>query len=443
MGLAPGGAWGAGAAWAENGRSAPDRRFRQDLSIEYLNSFILPSQVFEVGELGAGETDAGRTDASNIATASTVGGLSAVTYDRQTGQFYALSDDRRDPPNSARIYELNLELDPGGNAPGSPPGDRPQLIAATVTRQITLKDANGQPYSGGFDPEGLALSPSGSFFVSTEGNPAQGLAPGIFEFARDSGALLGELPVPTKYQPGFTATGAKGRAQTPAQTPVQTPVQNQGTLPNQGFEALTLSATGSAPGDPLRLFVATEGPLVQDKPRSGLGGTARDRLLHYYLETGSLGDGRLNNGQPTNSGLGQNRPQLIAEHLYPLDPLPGSLFHGLSEILALDGEGHFLAMERALTPLGFDIKLFQITLAGASDISTVPSLGGNLRGIVPIAKQRLLHLNDLGIALDNLEGMSWGPRLGDGSRSLLLISDDNFKSFQKTQILLFKVNWGA
>ncbi len=361
-----------------------DRRFRQNLCIEYLTSLELPSQSFE---------------------GTTVGGLSALTYDPKTGQFYALSDDHGS--GQARIYELNLPITQADGATEFGP--------AEVKGLIRPKDSEGQPYGGSFDPEGLALTPQGSFFVSTEGEPSQGLPPGLFEFDRVSGDLLRELRVPEKFVPVFQAPSDE--ATQPSSTE---PVQIQGVQSNQGFESLSLSATGMAPGEPVRLFAATEGPLVQDKTATSINAAPRDRLLHYYL--------------------GEGRPLLVAEHLYPLEPLPGSVFHGLSEILALDGEGHFLGLERALTPLGFDAKLFQFTLAGATDISGTESLRGTLVDIEPIQKQLLLHLNELGIGLDNLEGMSWGPRLPDGSRSLLLISDDNFKSFQKTQILLFKVD---
>jgi hypothetical protein len=42
-------------------------------------------------------------------------------------------------------------------------------------------------------------------------------------------------------------------------------------------------------------------------------------------------------------------------------------------------------------------------------------------------------------ALDNVEGISWGPLLANGRRSLVLISDDNFGKNQVTQLLLFEV----
>ena len=37
--------------------------------------------------------------------------------------------------------------------------------------------------------------------------------------------------------------------------------------------------------------------------------------------------------------------------------------------------------------------------------------------------------------MDNLEGMTWGPPLPGGGRSLVLVSDDNFNPAQSTQFI--------
>ena len=54
-------------------------------------------------------------------------------------------------------------------------------------------------------------------------------------------------------------------------------------------------------------------------------------------------------------------------------------------------------------------------------------------------KRLVADLRTLKLAqLDNLEGMSWGPPLGAGLRSLVLMSDDNFSPRQVTQFLAFE-----
>jgi hypothetical protein len=55
------------------------------------------------------------------------------------------------------------------------------------------------------------------------------------------------------------------------------------------------------------------------------------------------------------------------------------------------------------------------------------------------SKTLLLNLDTLGIPLDNVEGMAFGPKLHGGKRTLLLVSDNNFAASQFTQFLLFAV----
>ena len=58
----------------------------------------------------------------------------------------------------------------------------------------------------------------------------------------------------------------------------------------------------------------------------------------------------------------------------------------------------------------------------------------------PVEKTLLLNLDVLGIPLDNVEGMTFGPKLPDGRRSLVLVSDNNFSPAAFTQFLLFAVS---
>jgi hypothetical protein len=112
---------------------------------------------------------------------------------------------------------------------------------------------------------------------------------------------------------------------------------------------------------------------------------------------------------------------------------------GLSDITTLEKEGYFLSLERNLTLAGFDIKIFQVVNANASDTSRIASFKNDTNEIEPLRKQLLLDLENIGVELDNLEGLALGPRLADGSQSLLLVSDDNFRPDQVTQFLLFRL----
>jgi hypothetical protein len=398
---------------------AADRRFLP-ISAEFLDSYTLPKQI----------------------EGQSIGGLSALAYDRQHNQFYALSDDRTSP----HLLRFTLDLTPLTPNPNSlqpKPELSHQIQGVSQVETLSLTDAEGNPQPpGSLDPEGLALS-AGSIYISSEGDIGQGIAPALVEFDRQTGQERRRLPIAQHYlppeQPPERSSKPGDQTDSPPNSTAADLVDDliaasrRGIQPNLGFESLSIVA--SAPGEPVRLFTATEAPLLQDlpdrspanpnpdentEPNPTAPAPWRNRLAHYSL-------------------LGDSPPLLIAEHLYPLDRRPRTLMIGLSDILALDNAGHFLAIERALSPTGFQVKLYQIAIAGASDISGYDLLQGPMTNIVPIAKQLLLDLNQLPVRLDNLEGLTLGPTLADGSPSLLLIADDNFNPIQRNQMLLFRL----
>lgn len=358
-----------------------EERLFLNLSLEFLDAYKLPSLDVEK---------------------SRVGGISALTYDRQRDRFYALSDDRGEfaPP---RFYTLRLDVNTAD-------AQHPRLKQVTVEGVTFLHDKDGNPYPKGvLDPEGLSLSPLRSLFVSSEGDIQGGIPPSVQEFDLETGNWRRDLPVPQRYAPD------------PSDPP-----QPQGIQNNLGFESLTTNpgGYGSTGVEPFRLFTATESTLLQDIDLNNPGQTGRSRMLHYLLEEG--------------------RSLLLSEHLYPLDLMPlGTLLSGLVELLAIDQGGHFLSLERYAGTSGFGGRIFQLTLGGATDTSTIASLKEPLKGVEPVHKKLLLDLSDLGIPLDNLEGMTLGPQLPDGSQSLVLVSDDNFKPEQVTQFLLFRLKKGG
>jgi hypothetical protein len=327
-----------------------------------------------------------------------VGGLSGLTYDRGRDVFYAISDDRGDNA-PARFYTLKLNLDTSN----------PQQVKfnqVDITDVTLLKNANGVTYPPGeIDPEAIALTPQASVFISSEGDRSKNIPPFINEFDLTTGRVKQALPIPQRYLPDLE--------------------NKRGIQNNLAFEGITLSPTGTLPasGEPLRLFAATESALIQDKEVAKVGQDgkipgAKNRWLHYLLS---------------------DRAEIVSEHLYQLDSPPlGAIEHGLSELQAIDTSGHFLTLERSFGLLGFRVKLFQTTTAGATDTSKIDSLKSNTT-IQPIQKQLAFDLKQLNIYIDNQEGMALGSRLPDGSQTLLLVSDNNFSKRQITQFLMFKI----
>ncbi|MEM8602863.1 MAG: esterase-like activity of phytase family protein [Cyanobacteria bacterium P01_H01_bin.121] len=379
-------------------------RLFKNLSVEFLGSTELPAdQRFED---------------------TVVGGLSGIIYDRQQDQFYVLSDARgyESPP---RFYTLQLDFDASDFQPQTTvdseldalvtavsnaiePLSSPQLaIQAEITAVTTLQDERGQPYPANqLDPEAIALSPQGTLYISSEGVRLSNAPPRLLEFDLSSGQWLQDVPVPQQFKMAFDAASHR---------------QDQGIQDNRGFEGLAIPPFGTVPaqGEPIRLFTMNESPLMQDFDPDVVEDGGRLRWLHYYI-----GDGE---------------PLLIAEHVYTLDPVPLALINGVTDLLALDQAGHFLTLERAFTPFGHQAKLFQATLAGATDVTTFPSLKGELKGITKARKQELFNLKDAGLSAENFEGMTLGPRLPDGSQSLIVVSDNNFESDQATAVLVFRL----
>lgn len=328
-----------------------------------------------------------------------IGGLSGLTYDRTTETFYAISDDRSNKA-PARAYRFKIEMQDENIA----------IAEISFEQVITLKDSNGEPFAPGtLDPEGIAFTPRHTLMISSEGDINRDIAPWIQEFDPSTGQALRSLRLPARFLPA---------------TPIRDPDPPHGIRNNLGLESLDVQWTGLSPEDPFRLFTAPESHLTQDERRTDTDRRDRIRLLHYLVNP--FGD-----------------PVLVSENAYLLEPAPeGSLSHGLSDLLTLNEEGHLLTLERSLTLNGYTARLFQVVAGNATDTSRIATLGGELTTVTPLKKQLLLDLSTLPIPLDNLEGMTLGPRLADGSSLLVLVSDNNFSAEQVTQFLFFRLMEG-
>ncbi len=318
-----------------------------------------------------------------------VGGLSGITYDAATNSYLSISDDRSQI-NPARFYSLTVAPAAGGS------------LDVNFTGVTTLLRPDGTAFPAfSLDPEGIALNPDGSVFVSSEGDTNRGFAPFVNRFERPSGTQVAALPVPTRYIPDGVP---------PA--PITRGVRN-----NLAFESLTRFNN--------TLFTATENALFQDGPAATVTTGSASRILRYDLAT----------GQPSGE-FRYNVEQVLDA------PIPAGSFatNGLVELIALD-DNHLLALERSFsTGVGNAIRLYQIDLTNATNITNIDSLAGDPAGVTAVNKSLLLDLNTLGFTLDNLEGMTLGPVLPDGTRMLVIVSDNNFAASQFTQVLAFSVN---
>lgn len=321
---------------------------------------------------------------------TTVGGLSAIDHDPATRTWVALSDDRSEL-QPARFY--NLDVDVSGS------GIRVQVRGVT-----TLRQAGGLPFpkrqAGGevVDPEGLRLLPGGRGLLwCSEGDYPAHQSPTLRE-ARLDGAHLRDFEVPAHLQ--FA------------------PRPGSGPRANQTFEGLALSP------DARSAWVAMESALHQDGPEPGVGRPGGPcRIIAFDVASG----------------------RAVRQVAYRPDAVPqppvlpgGYVDNGISEILMLDAT-RMLVLERAYSMgVGNSLRLYEIDTRTGSDTLQLQRLEAGR--YTPVATKRLVaDFAHLGLSrLDNTEGMCWGPTLGNGRRTLVVVSDNNFSARQVTQFAAFE-----
>jgi hypothetical protein len=84
------------------------------------------------------------------------------------------------------------------------------------------------------------------------------------------------------------------------------------------------------------------------------------------------------------------------------------------------------------------VNIHEVSSEGASDVLAVDALyeGGSPIDVTPVSKRLVFGFDDLGIPIDNLEGMTFGPDLPDGRQTLVIVSDNNFNPGQFTQFIV-------
>jgi hypothetical protein len=336
--------------------------------------------VVDVEFLGEAVVDSGTEFSGTV-----IGGLSSITYDRARGVYHAISDDQGDRPSGdpVRYYSLTIDLGDGTLDDGD--------VTFVDVKQI-YETAKMAFAPGGLDPEGLVLAREGQFYVSSEGKSPD-LDPFIRRYNRN-GVMTAEMPIPAKYLPGGGP--------------------DWGVRYNLGFESLNMTPDGRY------LVTAGEDALFQDGPSATAANGSLARILTF--------DAR--------------KRMPVSEYVYEVDPVaePSPFFevNGIVEVLPIDDVGTMLVLERSYSVAGSlgggtgnYIVLQEVSTDGATDVLDIDALyeGGSPIAFTPVTKTALFHFDDLGIPIDNIEGMTFGPDLPDGRKMLVIVSDDNFNDF--------------
>lgn len=347
-------------------------------SIRFVNEYVLPHKMQFQG--------------------TTIGGLSGIDYNQKEDVYYLICDDRSDI-NPVRFYTAKIAFTNKGI-------NSVQFVGVT-----NLLQSNGQTYYsrkessfGVPDPEAIRYNPATETIVwSSEGERTT---------SRDKSILT---------DPAVIAVNKTGQWVDSFSLPANMRMSRNvaGPRNNGVFEGLSFST------DYKKVFVSLEEPLYDDGPRAGLfDSTGWTRVIQFDAVT------RL--------------PE--AQYAYQIDPIiqepiSEGLFsvNGITDILAIN-DRLMLVTERSFSTgrLGNNVRIYLVNLSEAEDVSSVKSLYITPPQ-KPLQKKLLLNMDRLGRLIDNIEGATFGPRLPNGKRSLLFISDDNFSKDQKTQLLLFEV----
>ncbi|RYF84647.1 MAG: esterase-like activity of phytase family protein, partial [Chitinophagaceae bacterium] len=135
----------------------------------------------------------------------------------------------------------------------------------------------------------------------------------------------------------------------------------------------------------------------------------------------------------------------LAQYAYRVDAVPhvpvpagGFRINGISDILYL-GKQRFIVIERAYSTgrEETDVKVFLADIGDAEDVTGKSLAVDTVKRAM--TKQLLFDLNSLDFPIQNMEGVTFGPKLPNGNRSLIFVSDNNFSSREQTHFLLFEV----
>jgi hypothetical protein len=322
---------------------------------------------------------------------TTVGGLSGIDYDAKRGIFYLISDDRSDI-NAARFYTAKISIT--ASALG-----KPELLSV-----VTLKKSDGTVFGNRKDDAANVADPEAiryradidTLLWTSEGDKKLMLNPFLREMKLD-GSFVRDIAT----LPMFAMQNG-----------------NAGSRENATYEGMSLSA------DSRSVWVAMEGARYEDGATASFeNGGASIRLTQYDMTSA--------------------KP--IQQIAYAMDAIParamppsGFSDNGVPEVLMLDAH-RMLVLERSYAQgVGNSLRVYVIDTRDATDIINVAAL--NTANHTPIKKQLLTNFDSLNLMkLDNTEGMSFGPRLANGNRTVIFVSDDNFNRNQITQFLAFEL----
>jgi len=315
-----------------------------------------------------------------------VGGLSGIDY---ANDEYLLVSDH---PSNPRFYRANIFL-------------AGESIDTIIIKEVVSLDLPESSEKQNFDLESIIIdSNSGSLYISSEGGIKDNIDPAVLSVSPE-GKLLHTLPLPQHLK----ADSEK-------------PPRNNGAL-----EGLTESF------DKKGIWAAMELPLKSDGPKPKLIRTKSPVRVTYFDKT---------TGEAT-----KQFPYMLE----PIAKIPWLYFavNGVTDLLEYAPD-KFLILERGFAAghgqNGNTVRIFDVDAQMATN--TLDKNNLKISFYNPASKKLLYdfkwakkHLSQGFI--DNIEGITFGPDLPNGNKSLILISDNNFNTLgqQVNQVILMELTF--
>jgi hypothetical protein len=309
------------------------------------------------------------------------GSVSGLAPDPVTEQWVGVIDER----DHSRIAWLSVTYGPKG-------------LEVNPTRIQELRAGPGVPerIATQADLEAIVALPDGRFVMSEEGHidskTHEVWQPVLLQSTHE-GVVTGVITYPKEFQ--ITGDGKTGLRD------------------NQGFEGLAITPSG-------RLIAGLEQPLMQDGGVTTFDRPGSGRLVEFVKSGSTYKTGRQWRYSISPTPRVENFDEVCSD---------GE--NGLVELLALS-ETTLLSLERAClqtTDRQFTANTVQLFSVELINGDARKKLLLNFDNVAPRLSSALTRL-------ENFEGLTFGP-IVNGEKTLLIVSDDNFRKTQKTSFLLF------
>lgn len=327
-----------------------------------------------------------------------VGGLSGITYNDKAKLFYVISDDKSEY-NPARLYALSLK-------------EKNKQYNLNFEHVLTLLNKTGRPFPSKATFE--AEKAKGKSIKYTTPDPEDVVyrkSTDQLVWVNEGARIVIDSNETILLNPSINLMDMQGRVIADYQLPKPLKMtQSTGPKHNKGFESVTISPSGT------KLFTCTEYPLLEEMPVQS-GEIGYTRILQYRDESRSV----------------------EASYAYPIHQGIGATYtYGVVALAAIN-DSTLYVLERAYnTAYGVSVQLYVTTLTASAAIKTKKSLLNN-EDVVPLKKQLVYDFKNANTKIDNIEGMTFGPKI-NGKRTMMFVSDNNFSDQQQTIFYLFTIN---